>query len=312
METIKVNLVTMDTVDRPLQVIISRNLSLKNFMYLAEDLLKIEIYTLFVKDQRLTDIGQLKDGDTILALNGLSPQVPNNGFFRQSETYESFTSYPYEESTEVKLVVLGPQGAGKTSLILRFVLGFFKTNDSRTLVEAEYEKKLQFNGQNVIMSILDTAGELEDEKLTRSWLPKKNAYILTLGIDQLDEWPLILHYHRSIRKFVRNPNIFVLITKVDLNEKMNKYQKNEVQLKIGQIESYCKDQHLLMFKTSAKVNKKVHEMFLSVLNRCLNPEKDISIKADQDSDQKLPFVFKMMEKVGEVCDKCLARFSNGI
>ena len=115
-----------------------------------------------------------------------------------------------------------------------------ETNDSRTLVEAEYEKKLQFNGQNVIMSILDTAGELEDEKLTRSWLPKKNAYILTLGIDQLDEWPLILHYHRSIRKFVRNPNIFVLITKVDLNEKMNKYQKNEVQLKIGQIESYCK------------------------------------------------------------------------
>ena len=110
METIKVNLVTMDTVDRPLQVIISRNLSLKNFMYLAEDLLKIEIYTLFVKDQRLTDIGQLKDGDTILALNGLSPQVPNNGFFRQSETYESFTTYPYEESTEVKLVVLGPQG----------------------------------------------------------------------------------------------------------------------------------------------------------------------------------------------------------
>ena len=311
MDTIDVNLVTVETIDSPLKVTISRNMSLKALISMAERLLSIEIYSLYVNDKRLTDISQLNHNDVILALNGLSPQPQTLSFFRPSENYESYISNSDSNSIEIKVVVLGPQGAGKTSLILRFVLGFFKTNNNRTLLEAEYEKNLQVGGQNVTMSILDTAGDHEDEKTNQKWMNNRNAYILALGIDQLDEWPVILHYHKTIRKYVRNPIIFVLITKIDLNEKMSKYQKSDIQLKLAQIEGFCKDQHLLLFKTSAKVNKKVHEMFITVASRCVNPEKHFDEHEDYDRE-KVPFLFKVMNKVLAVSSLCMKRLDSVI
>ena len=311
MDTIEVNLVTVETLDRPLKVTISRNITLKTLMDLAEQLLKIEVYSLYINSQKLTDTSQINNDDTILALNGLSPQTPTRGFFQHSDEQNSYTDDKVDQAAEVKVVVLGPANAGKTSLILRFVLGFFKTNENRTLIESEYEKSLQVGGQSVIMSILDTAGEFDYDKLSRSWVSNKNAYILALGIDQLDEWPVIQYYHRTIRKFTRNPNIFVLITKIDLNEKMTKTQKSEIQSKIAVIEGYCKDQHLLMFKTSAKVNKKIHEMFLAVANRSIDPERHFSgIEADDDY-YKVPFLFRAMDRALDMCLKWIGEVNKG-
>lgn len=307
MDTISVNLVTADAPDRPIKIVLTRSIALKTFLDMAEQLLKMDIYSLYVNSHRLTDMDQLRDGDTVMVLNVVSPQVQQQGFFQPNENYESYLTDGVEGSVEVKVVILGPQGAGKTSLILRFILGFFKTNDEKTLVEAEYEKNIQVRGQNVNISILDTDGEFDCDKVARSWFTGRKAYIMALGIDQIEDWSMLTYYHKMLKRYVRNPNIFLIITKVDLLMKMDKAQKVEKKLKMTQIESFCKDQHILMFKTSAKINKKVYEMFLTVATRALEINGGQEQVDHEDVYSKQPFIFSALNSSWELCLRCLRR-----
>ena len=312
MDTINVKLATPETIDRPIRVNVSQNMSVKMLMFMAEQLLKIEVYSLFVNNRKLTDISQLNNDDTILAVNGLSPYIKSNGFFHLNDHYDSYASNSVDAIMNIRIVVLGPQGAGKTSLILRFVLGFFKANDNRTLLEAEYEKTIRLGAEKVMVSILDSAGDIEEYTVSQNWIKNRNAYILAIGIDQLDEWPSTLKYYHMIKEHIQSPNIFLLITKIDLIEKMSKVHKKEAKIKISHIENFCKENHLLLFKTSAKLNKKIHEMFLTIANRCVYPGKRTSNEKPEDASYKLPFVFKALNKTYETCVKCIKKCSSDI
>lgn len=304
MDSVSVYLVSAEDLKTPILVDLPRSISLKALLDIAERTLGVEVYTLYVNNKRLLEPNHLETGDTVLATIELTPQAPKSGFFCDSEHYDSFATN-LQNPADVRIVVLGPQGAGKTSLILRFVLGFFKTSDSKTLVEAEYDKSLHISGQDVTLSLTDTAGELTYDKMSPSWLSDNIAYIIALGIDQLDEWSIITHYTKRIRSSVRNPSIFVLITKIDLIERMDRASTIDLKLKIAQIESYCKDKRLILFKTSAKTNKKVQEMFLTIARRLIEPESLPKEVLVTENHNKQPFFFKAVNRMLEAYIDCL-------
>lgn len=304
MDLITIKLLEADSQENPISLTLSRSTSLKTFLDIAEKALKIEIFTLYVNNKRLTDISQLNEGDVILASNIVPSQYNRSSYCQPSEDLQSFMSDHDDNAVHIKVVVMGPEAAGKTSMVLRFILGFFKSNDSKTLVESEYDKYIQVGRNNVNMSILDTAGELTDEKISRTWIADKNAYILAIGVDQLDQWPVIIEYQKIIRKLVRQPNIFVLVTKIDLIDKMGKGQLNSTKEQLGRIETHCKERHLLLFKTSAKANKRVHDIFVTIANRCIIPEEVERDKLEDTSFYKQPGAFKFMNGVVERLMMC--------
>jgi len=59
-----------------------------------------------------------------------------------------------------KLVILGDGGVGKTAITIRFVSDRFVPDYDPT-VEDAYKKDYQVEGKNIIVEIIDTAGQEE-------------------------------------------------------------------------------------------------------------------------------------------------------
>lgn len=311
MDTLQLDLITPENPSNPIRVSISKQITLKSFLSIAEKALSIEIYSLYVNNLRLADMNQLNNGNTVVAMNCVSPNVSKNSHFFKTTTVESTDLDFYKKSDAIKVAVLGPHGAGKSSLILKFVHGFFKSNSISTIIGAEYEKTIHIKGKDVAMSIFDTAGEL-DYDICKSAQPNDiKAYLLVIGFDQLSDWHLLIKYHKLIKQTVANPLILLLVTKIDLYDCRDQTSNLKYREIMASISTYSKDNGLLMLKTSSKTNKNIQKVFYTIASRLLNNDENRPIALlNRPIKYKNPFFFRIIEKLSNWRLNCTGSYSS--
>ena len=86
-----------------------------------------------------------------------------------------------EVSLDVKLVIIGDGGVGKTAILTRFVENRFDTNYQPTIFE-NYTKELEFHNKKVQLSLWDTAGQEGYESL-RTVSYNADVYLLCFASD---------------------------------------------------------------------------------------------------------------------------------
>lgn len=72
-----------------------------------------------------------------------------------------------EKPREVKVVLLGDTGVGKSSLVLRFVTNSFKPYSESTIGASFMSKLVMVNGKQIKFQIWDTAGQEKYKSLAR-------------------------------------------------------------------------------------------------------------------------------------------------
>ena len=65
------------------------------------------------------------------------------------------------ETRDIKLAVVGEAGVGKSALVVRFITGRFLHHYNPTL-EDEYSCKMDADGRQHSMVIMDTAGQVNN------------------------------------------------------------------------------------------------------------------------------------------------------
>ncbi|KAK3940672.1 putative ras [Diplogelasinospora grovesii] len=88
-------------------------------------------------------------------------------------------------SLEAKIVVLGSQGVGKTSLVMRFCKGSFSPSETTSTVGASFMTKRVVDGDTdtvVRLQIWDTAGQERFRSISRLYYRGANACILCYSI----------------------------------------------------------------------------------------------------------------------------------
>ena len=68
---------------------------------------------------------------------------------------------------EVKVVLLGDTGVGKSSLVLRFVTNNYKPYNESTIGASFMSKVIMTNGKQIKFQIWDTAGQEKYHSLAR-------------------------------------------------------------------------------------------------------------------------------------------------
>ena len=297
MEMVKVELTTPENPKKRTRVTISKDLPLKAFLDTAERLLNIEIFSMYVDMQKLSDMAQLSEGATVLALSNVSPNLSKFSFFDKIDCFDSRVSEA-ENNKGVNVVVLGPPGAGKTSLILRFVHGFFKSNDVATVMESEYEKTVQVRSKEIPLTLIDTSGDKNYDISLISRLSAIDAFVLSIGTDQFHEWPKVAAYYKLIKKKVQNPFVLLLVTKIDLYDKSAPGKKAEIKQKLNELSSYADGHHLLMFKTSAKTSKNIDKVFQFITTRLSSFNiRTAEQSAESQPKARYPFLFRFLDQL---------------
>lgn len=85
---------------------------------------------------------------------------------------------------EVKIIVMGKGGVGKSCLTQQFVNGMFVGASYNATIEDKFTKNLEVDGVNVFAEILDTAGQDQYSALRKFFMPLGDVFVLVYDITQ--------------------------------------------------------------------------------------------------------------------------------
>nr|ABR17422.1 unknown [Picea sitchensis] len=168
-----------------------------------------------------------------------------------------------------KLVLLGDMGAGKSSMVLRFVRGQFFEYQESTIGAAFFSQTLALNETTIKFEIWDTAGQERYHSLAPMYYRGAAAAIVVYDITSLDSFNRAKKWVQELQR-QGNPNMVMTLAgnKADLTA------KRKVELEEAQ--AYATENGLFFIETSAKTAQNVNELFYDIAKRVLKARPDKS------------------------------------
>ncbi|KAF7147989.1 hypothetical protein RHSIM_Rhsim03G0243000 [Rhododendron simsii] len=184
------------------------------------------------------------------------------------------------KNIQAKLVLLGDMGAGKTSLVLRFVKGQFYEYQESTIGAAFFTQALSLNDATIKFDIWDTAGQERYYSLAPMYYRGAAAAVVVYDITSMCAYiserestdrRYVVHFLQDsferAKKWVQelqrqgHPSLVTVLVanKADLET------KRQVANEVG--EQYARESGLLFFETSAKTAQNVNELFYEIGNK---------------------------------------------
>lgn len=155
---------------------------------------------------------------------------------------------------QVKVVLLGDSGVGKSSIVLRFVADNFKSDGEATIGASYMGKILQFNDKTIKFNIWDTAGQERYHSLAKMYYRDANAAIMVYDITKKGSFEGLKKWQKELADFgPKDIAIIIAGNKEDLVESEATSPE--------EAKAFAKSIGALYKKTSAKTNYGVEQIF---------------------------------------------------
>ena len=165
-----------------------------------------------------------------------------------------------ETILQIKVVILGESGVGKSSVMLRFVTNNFKSDSAPTVGASYMGKTMQISDKSIKFNIWDTAGQERYHSLAKMYLHDANAALLLYDITSESSFQAMKRWYLEL-KDVALDNIVVCIcgNKEDLiaNEAVSPEDAR----------NYAKSIGAFYKKTSAKTSLGIENVFKEIAQR---------------------------------------------
>ena len=93
-----------------------------------------------------------------------------------------------EKVVELKIILLGDVGVGKTNIISRYISGDFNQSLNPTVGSSFGEKKIKKDGVTYLLKVWDTVGQERYNSITKLFVQGSHIIILVYSIDNLQSF----------------------------------------------------------------------------------------------------------------------------
>ncbi|KAJ1889292.1 GTPase Ryh1 [Kickxella alabastrina] len=170
--------------------------------------------------------------------------------------------------SKYKLVFLGEQSVGKTSIITRFMYDTFDTTYQATIGIDFLSKTMYLEDRTVRLQLWDTAGQERFRSLIPSYIRDSSVALVIYDITNRESFSQTSRWIDDVRAERGNDVIIVLVgNKTDLNE------SRQVSTEEG--EKKARDLNVMFMETSAKAGHNVKALFKKIAQAL--PGMDASI-----------------------------------
>ena len=204
-----------------------------------------------------------------------------------------------QEEIKYKLIVIGDENVGKTSILKRFKNNLFSPEYEPTVGLDFQSIPILIDDQSVTLLLYDTAGQEKFKSLIPLYTNEANIILLIYDISNKDSFDNIGKWFDSLNNINKEEVIFALVgnkSDLDFNRKVSKEEA----------ESYANEHHYVFQEVSAMSGEGIQELFMNKLidqirTQFIQRGKNLT---DQE-EEKLKFnIGKTTEKVKDKKKKC--------
>ena len=209
---------------------------------------------------------------------------------------------------EIKILLLGDSGVGKTSIFKKYTNNEFKGNYNSSIGVDFLTKIIEYKKKKYKLHIFDTAGQERFRSITKSYFNMGDFFFVVFDLTNQYSLNSIPIWVEQIKEVKENPTFIILGNKKDLkNKQMSDVEIYEVLEKINNNTFEVNDKNFL--KVSAKDGKNINEAFelmfdlyeLTVNNNQNIIENENEIKETKNKDNKKLKVKKSQKDESKRC-----------
>lgn len=172
-----------------------------------------------------------------------------------------------------KLVLLGEQSVGKTSLITRFMYDTFDSTYQATIGIDFLSKTMYLDDRTIRLQLWDTAGQERFRSLIPSYIRDSNVAVVVFDVTNANSFLQTSKWIDDVRTERGSDVIIMLVgNKTDLAE------RRQVSTEDG--EQKAKEMNVMFIETSAKTGYNVKNLFRRVASSLPGMENEDSKKDD--------------------------------
>ena len=163
-----------------------------------------------------------------------------------------------EDVQHFKIIFLGDQYVGKSSILNRFYQDRFEPDYQATIGLDFHSKNVEIKGTTIRLLLYDTAGQEKFKSLIPMYIRDANIIIVVYDISNKDSFIHTDHWVNETKDLKREDAIFVLVgNKIDLEDKRTVQRK--------EAEDFAAEKGFLFHEVSAKTGEEIQELFNSVI-----------------------------------------------
>ena len=161
---------------------------------------------------------------------------------------------PEKVDFEFKIITLGNSGAGKTSIIKRFVNDVFDEYQLSTLGNSFSFRTIKINNTNIKLNFIDTSGQEKFRSLSLSYFRHVDVVLFVFDLNEPKSFESIQYWMDFLNENYSGKNI---------KAKYLVGNKNDLEQKVDQnlIDELTKKNNMSFFSTSAKTKNQIDILF---------------------------------------------------
>lgn len=185
---------------------------------------------------------------------------------------------------KIKLMMIGEQAVGKTSLTKRYTEKVFSTNIMGTAGLDMHKKIVKINDENLNVTIYDSAGHERFRKITEVQYKGSDGLVLVYDITDSKSFDWIIEWIDKLKsENIPNMEIILIGNKIDLEgRKITRQETNELANKYN----------IPFMETSALTGENVDEAFTKIIQNIYHSKTLNIIKKQDENDPKFETILQ--------------------
>ncbi|XP_069507602.1 ras-related protein Rab-24 [Ambystoma mexicanum] len=171
------------------------------------------------------------------------------------------------QRVDAKVVMLGKECVGKTSLVERYVHHRFLMGPYQNTIGAAFvAKSVSVDGKVITLGIWDTAGSERYEAMSRIYYRGARAAVVCYDLTDSSSFQRVKFWVNELNSCEEHCRIYLCGTKSDLVES----DKGRRQVDFHDVQDFAEEIKAEVFETSSKTGQSVDELFQKIAEDYVN------------------------------------------